>query len=145
MITPEQIQGARAMLGLTQADLAKRAGISTTALNNIENGVADPKASTLEAIRNAIEKAGAQFKDGLVGLRPFRVGDRVKYRPGKAPDRLQWHAAGEIIEVESAPIMMGPVPRVRAKIAGIESAWSMPSDFVFAPEPEAGVQTQVKS
>ena len=133
------------MLGLTQADLAKRAGISTTALNNIENGQADPKASTLEAIRAAIENAGAEFRDGFVGLRPFRVGDRVRYRPGKAPDPLQWHAAGEIIEVESAPIMMGPVPRVRARIAGIESAWTMPSDFVFAVEPEAKFSGPVKS
>ena len=86
MISLQQIRGARAMLGLTQADLAKRAGISTTDLNNIESGQADPKVSTLEAILNALEEAGAVFKDGFLGPRPFRVGDRVKYRVGKAPD-----------------------------------------------------------
>jgi len=126
------------MLGLTQADLAKRAGLSTTGLNNSR------RASTLEAIRSALEVAGAEFKDDLVGFRPFRVGDRVKYRPGKALDPLHWHAAGEIIEVESAPIMMGPVPRVRARIAGIESAWSMPSDFEFAPSEPDGSPTRVR-
>ena len=133
------------MLGLTQADLAKRAGISTTDLNNIESGQADPKVSTLEAILNALEEAGAVFKDGFLGPRPFRVGDRVKYRLGKAPDPLQWHAIGEIIEVESAPIMMGPVPRVRARIAGVESAWSMPSDFEFAPSDPDSFQTRKRS
>lgn len=61
MLTPEQIRGARAMLGITQAELAKRAGLSTTGLNNIEKGSADPKASTLRAIQAALEEAGVQF------------------------------------------------------------------------------------
>ena len=58
MITPEQIRGARAMLGLTQSELAKLAGLSTTGLNNIEKGTADPKASTLKAIQSALTEAG---------------------------------------------------------------------------------------
>ena len=49
------------MLGLTQADLAKRAGISTTGLNNIEGGSTDPKVSTLRAIEEALVAAGAIF------------------------------------------------------------------------------------
>lgn len=61
MISPQQIRGARAMLGLTQAILANAAGISTTALNNIERGAADPKASTLAAIQRALEDAGVEF------------------------------------------------------------------------------------
>lgn len=63
MITPEQIRGARAMLGITQADLAKRAELSTTGLNNIESGSSDPKASTLKKIQAALEEAGAVFID----------------------------------------------------------------------------------
>lgn len=58
MITPQQIRGARAMLGMTQGELARIAGISTTGLNNIERGVSDPKASTLRAIEGALEAAG---------------------------------------------------------------------------------------
>lgn len=61
MVTPEQIRGARAMLGITQADLAHRAGISTTGLNNIERGHADPKTSTLRAIEAALREAGVIF------------------------------------------------------------------------------------
>lgn len=61
MISPQQIRGARAMLGLTQANLAESAGISTTALNNIERGSADPKVSTLAAIQRALEAAGVEF------------------------------------------------------------------------------------
>lgn len=61
MISPNQIRGARAMLGLTQAQLARAAGISTTGLNNIERGFTDPKASTLTAIQQALEHAGIEF------------------------------------------------------------------------------------
>ncbi len=61
MIQPSQIRGARAMIGMTQAALAAAAGISTTALNNIERGVADPKVSTLTAIQKALESAGVIF------------------------------------------------------------------------------------
>ncbi|PRD58775.1 helix-turn-helix domain-containing protein [Phyllobacterium myrsinacearum] len=75
MITPEQIRGARAMLGLTQAELATLAGLSTTGLNNIERGLADPKASTLRAIQAALEAksvvflADGQTVDGGPGVR----------------------------------------------------------------------------
>lgn len=75
MITPEQLRGARAMLGLTQAEVAGRANISTTGLNNIERGASDPKASTLRALQEALEEAGIVFEaagqtiDGGPGIR----------------------------------------------------------------------------
>jgi transcriptional regulator with XRE-family HTH domain len=144
MITPEQIRGARGLLGLTQAELAKRAGLSTTGFVNIESGQADPKVSTMKAIQRALESAGAAFENGMIGFRPFQVGDRIKYRTGRALDPMLWHAIGEIIEVESLPILQGPVPRVRARIKGIETAWTMPSEFEFADKPEPGFQTHVR-
>ncbi|PWV97056.1 helix-turn-helix protein [Phyllobacterium myrsinacearum] len=63
------------MLGLTQAELATLAGLSTTGLNNIERGLADPKASTLRAIQAALEAksvvflADGQTVDGGPGVR----------------------------------------------------------------------------
>jgi transcriptional regulator with XRE-family HTH domain len=49
------------MLGLKQAELAAKAGISKTGLINIENGTSDPKASTLAAIKKALVAAGVIF------------------------------------------------------------------------------------
>jgi predicted transcriptional regulator len=49
------------MLGLTQTDLAAKAGISKTALIAIETAASDPKASTLSAIQKALETAGVEF------------------------------------------------------------------------------------
>lgn len=61
MPTPAQIRAARALLGWKQATLAEKADISATGLNNIETGKADPKTSTLRAIRSALEEAGVDF------------------------------------------------------------------------------------
>jgi transcriptional regulator with XRE-family HTH domain len=52
------------MLGINQAELARRAGISTTGLNNIERGDSDPKASTLKAVQDALDSLGIDFTNG---------------------------------------------------------------------------------
>jgi DNA-binding XRE family transcriptional regulator len=64
MTTPAQIRAARALLDWTQADLAAKAGISPTSINTIEREKGDPKLSTLNAIRHALEQAGVEFQDG---------------------------------------------------------------------------------
>ena len=73
MITVEQIRAARAMLGLKQHELAKKADISIGTLNNIERGVqTDPKLSTMRAIQHALEILGIEFTEednGSIGIR----------------------------------------------------------------------------
>ncbi len=64
MTIPAQIRAARALLGWKQADLAAKAGVSVTALIAIEGGKADPRLSTVNAIRRALEDGGAVFTDG---------------------------------------------------------------------------------
>ena len=61
MITPEQIRGARAMLNMKRADLAKAADISAQALHSVERGASVARAPTLASIQRALEDAGAQF------------------------------------------------------------------------------------
>ena len=46
----DRIRIARARLHITQAELARRIGISTTAMNAIESGGADPRASRITAL-----------------------------------------------------------------------------------------------
>ncbi|HLH49309.1 MAG TPA: helix-turn-helix domain-containing protein [Roseiarcus sp.] len=48
---------------MSQPELAHLAGISKTALANIEIGRSDPRASTLVAAQRALEKAGVQFHE----------------------------------------------------------------------------------
>jgi transcriptional regulator with XRE-family HTH domain len=75
MITAGQIRAARALIGWRQSDLAKKSGISEIAIKAIESRGTDPRASTLQAIQGAFEKAGVVFlspgdiRDGGPGVR----------------------------------------------------------------------------
>ncbi len=66
MITPAQIRAARALIGWKQTDLAAASGVSEMSVKNIERGVTDPRASTLQAMQDALETAGVVFLDGGV-------------------------------------------------------------------------------
>jgi transcriptional regulator with XRE-family HTH domain len=61
MISSKQIKAARALLGLTQAELAAVANVSLGTLNNIERGVVDPRPASLQTIQLALEDAGIEF------------------------------------------------------------------------------------
>jgi len=63
LITSEQIKAARAMLGLTVAEMAKLAGIGFTTMVRLESaeGVPAGNVKTLTAVKSAIEKAGIEF------------------------------------------------------------------------------------
>ena len=65
-VSPEQIRAARGLLGWTQADLAKAAGVSRAAVADYESGRTSPYIKTLTAIVDAIEKAGLSFAAGGV-------------------------------------------------------------------------------
>lgn len=55
-----QLRMARAALGWGVRDLAAKAGVTANTITRIENG-SDAKASTLSAIRAALEAAGMEF------------------------------------------------------------------------------------
>src|SRR5690349_2259948 len=61
MITIEQCRAARGLVDWTQQDLADKAGLSKTAINNFEKGYSDIKTESLRAIRNAFELHDVQF------------------------------------------------------------------------------------
>ncbi|QWD18360.1 transcriptional regulator [Polynucleobacter paneuropaeus] len=63
MITSGQIKAARALLGLTVAELAKTAGIGFTTMVRLESadGVPPGNVRTLSSVKSAIEKAGIEF------------------------------------------------------------------------------------
>jgi transcriptional regulator with XRE-family HTH domain len=69
-----QIRAARALLGWSQANLAKFAGISLATLQRIEQneGVVKGNFSTVLKIQKAFEEAGIRFTDdgaGEIGVR----------------------------------------------------------------------------
>src|SRR5438552_2403956 len=79
MLTPAQLRAARALIGWTRDDLAKKAGVASVTVKGFEYLGADSKISTLQKMRRALETAGVQFieDEGEAGgpgvrLRPTR-------------------------------------------------------------------------
>jgi predicted transcriptional regulator len=82
---PEELRELRLKSGLTQAELAKKAGISQPLVARIESGDIDPRASTLKKILNALQqdtrgpKARDVMKSPVVHVRPDdTIGDASK-------------------------------------------------------------------
>jgi predicted transcriptional regulator len=61
MLTPAQCRAARALIGWSQQDLAGNAGVGTVAIHQLESGTSQPRRSTLEVIKRALEKGGVEF------------------------------------------------------------------------------------
>jgi transcriptional regulator with XRE-family HTH domain len=63
LITTRQVKAARALLGWSQADLARHSGISEPTIARLESsdGALGGRENTAEKIRGAVEKAGIEF------------------------------------------------------------------------------------
>lgn len=57
--TPRQCRAARALLGISQRDLAVSAGIGLRTLEAFETSTTAPRSATARRIRSALERAGA--------------------------------------------------------------------------------------
>jgi transcriptional regulator with XRE-family HTH domain len=61
MIRPEQIRAGRALVGMSQADLAAATGKTDMTIRRAETGKVAVAAETVAAIRAALEAAGCEF------------------------------------------------------------------------------------
>jgi DNA-binding transcriptional regulator YiaG len=68
-MSPEQCRAARAWLGWSMDDLARRARVSNSTVRDFEAGRREPIRNNLEAIRTALENEGLSFVQN-----PERVG-----------------------------------------------------------------------
>ena len=72
-ITPEQSRAARALIDWTQRELATRAGIGISTVQNFEGGLRKPHDNHIKAMRIAFEQAGVIFiersAEGGAGVR----------------------------------------------------------------------------
>lgn len=62
-MTPLLCRTARTLVGLSQAELAELAGVTTLTVRNYEGEKTEPSYKTWRAIRTALEKAGVLFLD----------------------------------------------------------------------------------
>jgi len=81
LATVEQLRGARAMLGITQAELARRSHVSLPTIKRLEvgKGAIAARAKTRERLERALEAAGIEFiaeNGGGAGVRRRKRGKR---------------------------------------------------------------------
>ncbi|WP_306006380.1 helix-turn-helix domain-containing protein [Aquicoccus porphyridii] len=60
-MTPEQCRAARAMLAMSQGDLAGVTGVAKRTIAGFEMGQSFPYSRTIAALRAALESAGVEF------------------------------------------------------------------------------------
>jgi|SRR6185437_1829627 transcriptional regulator with XRE-family HTH domain len=64
MFSPGLCRAARGLLGWSQEQLARRAGVGIVTVYQLEAGVSQPRRATLDVIRRAFEAAGVEFTNG---------------------------------------------------------------------------------
>lgn len=70
MITDTQHRAARALLFVSQEDVARWSGVSKGTIANFERGARKPIAANLRALRAAFEEQGVEFIDEGDGKGP---------------------------------------------------------------------------
>ena len=78
LLVPAQIRAARALLGLSQEQLANSADIAVSSVRDIESNRRAPEAQTIASIRRTLENKGVVFIPGTEteGFGVRLVGDR---------------------------------------------------------------------
>jgi transcriptional regulator with XRE-family HTH domain len=64
MLTPGQCRAARGLVGWSQEELARRAGVGIVTVYQLESGISKPRRATLDVIRRSFEAAGVEFTNG---------------------------------------------------------------------------------
>lgn len=98
MTTASQLRAARALVQLSQGELAKRIGMSVPTIAAAEQG-RNVFASTIAAIQGALEAAGVTFSpDGGVKLAPPRA-EFIERDPDNPTDRATRAAAARFLNL----------------------------------------------
>jgi transcriptional regulator with XRE-family HTH domain len=61
MITAAQCRAARGLLGWSQQELARQAGVGIVTVHQLEAGRGEPRRATVDVVRRAFEAAGVIF------------------------------------------------------------------------------------
>jgi transcriptional regulator with XRE-family HTH domain len=76
-MTPAQCRAGRALINLSQQQLADAAGVGVVTVRQFETGAAEPRRSTLDVLRRALEAAGVLFVDQNGAGPGVRLRDRL--------------------------------------------------------------------
>ncbi len=78
----EQVKAARALLDMSQQDLAEACGVHVATLRDIENETGDPRRSSINQVEDYLISIGVRFISD-----PLVIGMPVRQSTKKAPAR----------------------------------------------------------
>lgn len=86
-ITGSQVTAARALLGLSRAELADACDLAVRTVDRFENLIGEPHRGNLKRIVAELEKRGIEFTNGTgIGLRlDFKKAEAYKNSVGASP------------------------------------------------------------
>ena len=64
MVTPGQCRAARGLLGWSQEELARRAGVGIVTVYQLEAGISQPRRATLDLIGAPLRQPGIELTNG---------------------------------------------------------------------------------
>lgn len=69
-MTPSQCRAGRALIGMSQDDLAEASGVAKRTIASFEKEDRQPYPRTIQALKEALERAGVIFMDdaGQIGV-----------------------------------------------------------------------------
>lgn len=76
-MTPQQCRAARAMLNLSQDNLAELSGVAVSSIIPFEKEQRSPRAATIDSLRTALEAVGVEF----IAENGGGAGVRLKKKP----------------------------------------------------------------
>jgi Helix-turn-helix domain len=85
LITIRQVKAARALLGWSQADLAKHSGVSVPTIARLESadGELGGRGDTVRKIHSALDASGVEFINENGGGPGVRLRKRIHKKPSK--------------------------------------------------------------
>ena len=103
-----KVREVREALGLSQRELARRAGMTHTAISQIENGRNSPSLSSLKMILDAVGMSLSEFFADNLNLKPkkrfFKAGELSLVAHGRG---LNVYQVSDVIEADMLQMLIG--------------------------------------
>lgn len=99
MITGSQCRAGRALVEVSRAKLARRAGVEEATIEQFEHKIGLPAEAQIEAIEAALEELGAVF----IGENGGGIGVRLKFTASEARQIARLEAEGGVVASDRVP------------------------------------------
>ena len=122
-LTPAQSRAARALLGWSQTELARRASVATSTVADFERGQRSPVTNNLEALKSTFEKEQITFPPGgaVVGALP-----KVEVRSRVPQDRVvpvRWITESHLDQWGSSRVGQDTFPELIRRLVLAEAGY----------------------